>query len=414
MKNKPYIVLGLVALLVACLGVIVAYAYFTDEGKKTNDFIVGRNSIEIIEDFQPPSELIEGDNIFIKEVQVENTGNVDCYVRVFADFSDSTVKDSAYLSPAIMTEKPNEDNVSATSPPSPPPGSLESTEVSGFYPVYNNSSIVYIRAKDARDYKSVDKYIGGLKIDLYHIGKFVDDEFVWSEQFSELSLVMSSPFQEGTELITGQTLAYIGIHTLLNECIPDMTSYTSGDGGPALFTDLPCENDVYYLNTKPLKVGVTTYKTTEGYLYLHDDNSGADVTAYLPSITTLSSLDGEPVSFSNVLLVDNDGFWVKANEYPYYLNENEDKYNWYYIPLEDDTLLGGYYYYTKPLKPGEDTTHLFRSVDAYFENALGIQDFDIIVSAESVQSLDKNGNIFIDDDSGPAWKKCWQEFLDRK
>ena len=209
MKLKKYILIGAAAAAIAAAGTFGTYAYLTDMGQLNNEFTIGRNNIDIEEEYNPPSELTEGDNIFTKEVQIENTGNVDCYVRVFADFSDSAVKDHAFLSPEVLTE----------------------------------------------------------------------------------------PDDEG---------------------------------------------------------------------------------------------------------------WVKAAEYRDFLAENKDKYHWVYIPLSEDPLLGGYYYYDIPLAPGERTEYLIRSVNTNFETAQKVQDFDIIISAESVQIPDKDGNEFT------SWQECWKEFMERR
>ncbi|MCH5211708.1 MAG: hypothetical protein J1G06_01700 [Oscillospiraceae bacterium] len=209
MKRRKYILIGAAVAAIAAAGTFGTYAYLTDMGQLNNEFTIGRNNIDIEENYNPPSELTEGDNIFTKEVQIENTGNVDCYVRVFADFSDSAVKENAFLSPEVLTE-------------------------------------------------------------------------------------------------------------------PDDTR------------------------------------------------------------------------------------WVKATEYRDFLAENKDKYHWVYIPLSEDPLLGGYYYYDIPLKPGELTAYLIRSVNANFKDAKAVQDFDIIISAESVQVLDKDGNEF------PSWQECWTEFMGRR
>lgn len=74
-------------------------AYYTYLKMSNNTFSVGENKIEITEEYAPPKEMEEGDNIYKKKVQIENTGTVPCYVRVFAEFSDSTVRDASFLSP---------------------------------------------------------------------------------------------------------------------------------------------------------------------------------------------------------------------------------------------------------------------------------------------------------------------------
>ena len=214
MKYKKYILIAVAAAAIAFAGGFGTYAYLTDMGQLTNEFTVGRNNIDIQEEYEPPPELTEGDNIFKKEVRIENNGNIDCYIRVFADFSDSEVKKKAYLSPELL--------------------------------------------KDPED---------------------------------------------------------IG--------------------------------------------------------------------------------------------------WVEASKYRQFLMDHPD-YQWVYIPLEENSLLGGYYYYEKPVAPGEMTDYLIRSVRVDFEKEQSVQDFDIIISAESVQVIDKDGNEFKDEENHPAWEKCWTEFMERR
>ena len=95
LKNKRlYIV---VALLLCAASVSASFAIFSSWKTAENNLYVGHNEIEIEEDFAPPPELGQ-DTTFRKTVKVRNTGNVPCYVRVFADFSDSEVRDVAQFS----------------------------------------------------------------------------------------------------------------------------------------------------------------------------------------------------------------------------------------------------------------------------------------------------------------------------
>lgn len=203
MKTKKRAAIGILCAAVV-LSSIAALAYFNDMSGLTNDFQVGKNSIKLIEQYEPPKEINTGDNVFIKEIQFENTGNVDCYIRAFMDFSDSEVKKSAFLS----------------------------TEAEG------------------------------------------------------------------------------------------------------------------------------------------------------------------------------DDSWIKADEF-----EKTPPENWEYISLDGidgDKLLGGYYYYKIPLKPGEKTSYLLRRVNAEFDSAEQVKAFDIIVSAESVSISDKDGGDFTD------YRECWKEFMERR
>ena len=98
---------------------------------------------------------------------------------------------------------------------------------------------------------------------------------------------------------------------------------------------------------------------------------------------------------------------------------------WVYVPRTDDTavtysddaynvattkgnLLGGYFYYTKPLKSGEETTALYKKVVTHFETEDDARPYNIIVFAESVQTKSHLGEAFDD------WQDAWVENLARK
>ena len=205
MKKNTKIILIVAALIVVLLAITaLVYAYLSDQGTKENNFKVGNNSVEVDEDFNPPPELEDGDNPFIKKVRAENTGNVPCYIRVFFDFSDSAVKENAEISAVDTTD-------------------------------------------------------------------------------------------------------------------PDASS------------------------------------------------------------------------------------WYSYEEYKEHLPTG-----WVYISLDEDPLLGGYFYYTAPLAVGESTSYLFQAVNARFENEYAVTDFEIIITTDSVQVTDKYGKEFEGDD---AYKKAWIELL---
>lgn len=88
-KMKKYMFLIIIAtvciLIAGCFGI---NAYLTDGDKADNELVVGSNYIEIVEEFEPPSELVPGMEIK-KNVKVENTGLSDCYVRIKAVFDNN-------------------------------------------------------------------------------------------------------------------------------------------------------------------------------------------------------------------------------------------------------------------------------------------------------------------------------------
>lgn len=74
-------------------------AYLTYRTRILNQILVGSNTITITEEFEPPKKQETGDNIFKKKIQIENTDKTDSFIRVFMEFSDSSIKDLAKISP---------------------------------------------------------------------------------------------------------------------------------------------------------------------------------------------------------------------------------------------------------------------------------------------------------------------------
>lgn len=97
-KKMKWLSAAMAGVVIALLAGILVYAFFTDSGNERNTVFIANNTVEISEVYEPPVEQKPGENIFKKEVTVVNTGNVPCYVRVYADFSDSTVRARSLLS----------------------------------------------------------------------------------------------------------------------------------------------------------------------------------------------------------------------------------------------------------------------------------------------------------------------------
>lgn len=110
LKRYKKLLLAAVCLLLISVGATAAY--FTHWKKLQNQFTIGENTIEITEEFDPPKELTVGDNIYKKKVQIENTGTVPCFVRVFAEFSDSSIRKFSELSPDGSTYYPADEYTS--------------------------------------------------------------------------------------------------------------------------------------------------------------------------------------------------------------------------------------------------------------------------------------------------------------
>ena len=115
------------------------------------------------------------------------------------------------------------------------------------------------------------------------------------------------------------------------------------------------------------------------------------------------------------------------DEFLTYLSDNSSNLTyWVYIPESEDKILGGYFYYTKILKPKPKTDEtsaseewktspLIQAIKTNFgsdSNVDNITDFDIIVYSESIQTveLDTSGTVYKDED----WKNAWKSFLSPK
>ena len=95
---------------------------------------------------------------------------------------------------------------------------------------------------------------------------------------------------------------------------------------------------------------------------------------------------------------------MKSGNFVYEVTNSSN--HWVYIPEDDseNSDIGGYYYYTEQLKAGEETPPLFTYVktDNHGEE---VQQYDVIVYAESVQTVTKNGSNEND------YTAVWKEFL---
>ena len=96
MKRKKLIII-ISSLAVVLLVVGIVFAYLTARSNVENNITIGKNEIEVSEDFVPPVVQTE-DTRYKKQISVVNTGNVDCYIRVYADFSDETIRANSYFS----------------------------------------------------------------------------------------------------------------------------------------------------------------------------------------------------------------------------------------------------------------------------------------------------------------------------
>ncbi len=91
MKKKKIVLILAGCLLIAGVSFGATYSYMKASDEVVNNFEIGRNEIEVTEEYEPPEKLTPG-VAFTKKPCVKNTGNIACWVRMRADFSDSEME----------------------------------------------------------------------------------------------------------------------------------------------------------------------------------------------------------------------------------------------------------------------------------------------------------------------------------
>ena len=165
-----------------------------------------------------------------------------------------------------------------------------------------------------------------------------------------------------------------------------------------------------------LSVGESTIEITEDYAPPKEMQQGENIykkRVAVKNTGTVPCYVRVYVGFSDSAVEDvsqlyNPNGWFDTASYQDNLPDG-----WAFVTPADDTVVGdgGYYYYTKPLQPGKSTEPLFEKVNTTFAKAEDVQDYEIIVYAECVQTLDKDGAEFT---GSTPWKSAWKEFLERK
>ena len=117
------------------------------------------------------------------------------------------------------------------------------------------------------------------------------------------------------------------------------------------------------------------------------------------SITSDAAFDLVTSSMESAGYKTSTDFWA----------EGGPSNDWVYVP-DSDSILGGYFYYTKSIIPGESTKALMDTITTWFADENDVRDYELIVYAESVQTADKDGVSFSDVD----YQKAWIEYLTRK
>ena len=94
-KNKKILLAVLAVVVTAIVGTVLAY--LLSNGSKENKLTVGKNNVQVSEEFSTP-EKQTADTKYPKSVKIFNTGEIDTYIRVYADFSDSFIRSNSRFS----------------------------------------------------------------------------------------------------------------------------------------------------------------------------------------------------------------------------------------------------------------------------------------------------------------------------
>ena len=96
-KRKVFTGSAVLLAVLSAAGGIMAYLGASDDAENTVE--VAHDKIAVTENFPKPSDLeSNANNYYTKEVGIANTGNVDCYVRVYADLPDSAAAAESFYS----------------------------------------------------------------------------------------------------------------------------------------------------------------------------------------------------------------------------------------------------------------------------------------------------------------------------
>lgn len=90
-NKRSLIVLGAFFIGLCLVSAGISYAYLTSDNSIDNKFTIGKNDVELKEEFDPPEDIKPGD-VIRKKVWVLNTGNTYTYVRTKILFSDGDMK----------------------------------------------------------------------------------------------------------------------------------------------------------------------------------------------------------------------------------------------------------------------------------------------------------------------------------
>lgn len=179
-------------------------------------------------------------------------------------------------------------------------------------------------------------------------------------------------------------------------------AYLSDHGGTKVnaftFGEVTIDIEEIFHPPTTLRVGDNTYEKRVVF-----KNNGKNE-AYARGLLAFSSTDVADVS-----KISSDGgtTWYTLTEFKTHLPSG-----WAYIESGE---LGGYYYYTKALKPGESTTPLITHVKTTFQQKTADtnrtinytpRDYDVYVYAEGLQQIKMNGS-----ELHSSYQTAWTEFL---
>ena len=147
-------------------------------------------------------------------------------------------------------------------------------------------------------------------------------------------------------------------------------------------------------------VSVTNTGDTPCYIRVFADFSTSSIRA----ISSFSYDNGNTYYPADLVMANN--YFIK--EVSSSANPNK---GWIYIQESDNALIGGYYYYTEAIDPGETTPPLFTDVKTDYSLNPGqkTEQYDVIVYAESVQTVTKDGNA--DTEAPGRYRTVWEEYI---
>lgn len=92
MSKKKIFLIVIACLILVSASFGLTYAYLIANDSVANEFTIGENKIDVEEEYDPPEKLEPG-KVIIKKPSAKNTGNLSCFVRMRAEFSDSAAKE---------------------------------------------------------------------------------------------------------------------------------------------------------------------------------------------------------------------------------------------------------------------------------------------------------------------------------